>query len=277
MRGVLRSCILAVVLALGASTLTGGAGGAPAAAVPQRADEPNGYGVNVASFNILSSSMRRGGVNRAHRAASAIQNTRSEVVSLQEIAADQLSVLRNRLPRYGFFPKRRYGGTGSAIQVAWKRSEYTLRDNGVIWRPNRGKARPIPWVLLADRDTGRRFFVIAIHNSPGGFERERDISTRKEIELIKRLQSRGNVAKPVFVMGDMNERVEFCTKVARATNLVSMNGGTWRRPCPVPRPAGPDWLMGTGPHVDYNAFRRHWNGISDHPLLTARPWVARNN
>lgn len=69
-----------------------------------------------------------------------------------------------------------------------------------------------------------------------------------------------------FVMGDMNERVEFCRKVKRRTGLWAMNARRGNA-CPVP-PGGPDWMMGTRKGVVYKGFRKRRNGISDHPMLT---------
>jgi hypothetical protein len=113
--------------------------------------------------------------------------------------------------------------------------------------------------------------VIGIHNAPGGHERERDISTEKEIGLIKRAEKS---RLPVFVLGDMNERDEFCWKVTRRTGLVSMYNGTWNS-CPIYPGAGPDWMMGTDRRVAYENFRKRRNGISDHPMLTAQAFVRR--
>ena len=37
-----------------------------------------------------------------------------------------------------------------------------------------------------------------------------------------------------LIGADTNERIEFCNKMARATDLVSANGGTESSPCPTP-------------------------------------------
>ena len=94
-----------------------------------------------------------------------------------------------------------------------------------------------------------------------------------EIKLIKKLLAGRD--RPVFVIGDVNERAEFCQKVAGATPLVSMNGGSDKNPCPVPRFGGPDWMLGSG--AEFSGFEKVYNGISDHPALTAKAWVPSKN
>lgn len=281
------SLVAAGVLALGLST-------APAVTTgPAHADTPtttsttststttstttdsrprNGYGVRLTTFNILSSAMARGGIDRATRAARWVQGEGATVAAFQEVAKDQLRQMQRSLPGYNFFPRRTLGTRGSAIQIAWKTSEVKIMETGHVMRPFLGWQRPIPYVRLRDRDTGRGFWVMAIHNAPGGHETERDISTRKEIAKIKQMLGKD---RPVFVIGDVNERSEFCSQVARATPLVSMNGGTAKKPCPVPRFGGPDWMLGSG--AEFSGFAKVYNGISDHPALTARAWVPSRN
>ena len=232
----------------------------------------NGYGVRLTTFNILSSAMARGGIDRATRAARWVQKEGATVAAFQEVAKDQLRQMQKSMPGYNFFPRRTLGTRGSAIQIAFKTSEVKLMATGHVMRPFLGWQRPIPYVRLKDRDTGRGYWVMAIHNAPGGHETERDISTAKEIGQIKKMLGKD---RPVFVIGDVNERSEFCSKVARATPLVSMNGGTRKKPCPVPRFGGPDWMLGSG--AEFSGFAKVYNGISDHPALTAKAWVPSKN
>ncbi|HWJ82070.1 MAG TPA: endonuclease/exonuclease/phosphatase family protein [Nocardioides sp.] len=260
--GKLCCALFAVVLGL---TLA-----SPPAATGEDANRLRGYGIRVMTFNILSSAMAPGGLDRAARAAGQVQETGRTVVSFQEVAGDQLRVLEDRLPGFHFFPRRTLGSRGSAIQIAWKQSEFRVRRSGQIYRPFMGYQRPIPFVRLQDRGTGRSFFVVAIHNSPGGYETERDISTAAEIQLISRLEAKKG--KPVLVLGDVNERDEFCRKVARATDQISM-GGRRNRPCPVPAHGGPDWMLGTWHGTDFSHYTKVYNQISDHPMVLAKVWV----
>jgi hypothetical protein len=234
---------------------------------------PNGYGLRLTTFNILSSSIARGGVDRATRAARWVQDQGADAAAFQEVAKDQLRQMQTVMPRYNFFPRRGLGTRGSAIQIAWNSKTVKMVETGHIMRPFLGWARPIPFVRLRDRETGRGFWVVAIHNAPGGQERDRDVSTAAEIKLVKKMLAGRD--RPVFVIGDVNERSEFCQKFAAATPLVSMNGGSQKNPCPVPRFGGPDWMLGSG--AEFSGFKKVYNGISDHPALTSRAWVPSSH
>jgi endonuclease/exonuclease/phosphatase (EEP) superfamily protein YafD len=233
----------------------------------------NGFGLRLTTFNILSGSIARGGIDRATRAARWVQDQGADAAAFQEVAKDQLRQMQTVMPRYNFFPRRGLGTRGSAIQIAWNSKTVKQMETGFIMRPFLGWARPIPYVRLRDRETGRGFWVVAIHNAPGGQEHERDVSTAAEIKLVKKLLAGRD--RPVFVIGDVNERAEFCQRVAAATPLVSMNGGSQKNPCPVPRFGGPDWMLGSG--AEFSGFEKVYNGISDHPALTAKAWVPARN
>lgn len=260
--GKLCAALCALTLCLALAT--------PDAAGEATAQRSAGYGVRVMQFNILSSLMARGGLSRASRAAHQVRRTRRGVVSFEEVAADQYRLLHSRLPGYSFYPRRKLGTFSSALQIAWKAKLYRVIRTGAIYRPFLGKPRAIPWVELKDRATQRRFFVISVHNSPGGREKERDISTHKEIRLINRLQ--GRQVGPVFVLGDVNERIEFCRKVAAATEQMSMDG-TRKHPCPDPDGGRNDWMLGTDRGERFNDFKKVFNHISDHPMVLANVWV----
>ena len=224
------------------------------------------YAVHAMQFNILSSQMAPGGLDRARRAAAQVKLTGRDVVSFQEVAASQYRVLHSRLPGFSFYPRRSLGTFSSSLQVAWKDSRYAVLRTGAIYRPFLGKQRAIPWVQLRDRATGGRFFVISIHNSPGSHEVERDISTRSEIRLIRHLT--GLHQGPVMVLGDVNERLEFCAKVAAATDQISM-AGSRTQPCPISPGGRNDWMLGSWPGESFSGFRKIDNHISDHPMVLA--------
>lgn len=264
-------CAALMVLALGASLVhTQSATAAePEPVVAASPAKGGGFEIRAMTFNILTASMAPGGLGRANAAARQVQERKRTVVAFQEVHQSQLKVLRHRLPRFKFYPRRSLDNYSGAIQIAWHTGEYDVLDKGVIYRPSMGHQRAIPWVKLKQRTTKRAFYVVAIHNAPGGLETERDISTVREIKLIKRLGAKG---QPVLVMGDMNERVEFCQRVAKATDLVSL-GGTKRKPCPVPPKAGPDWMLATWTGTRFSDYAKIYNGISDHPVVVGNVWV----
>jgi hypothetical protein len=227
-----------------------------------------GFGLRLTQFNILASPMKRGGSSRATQAAHWVQREHATVGAFEEVAADQLRQLQRTMPGYHFWPRRTFGTRGSAIQIAWRTRKVELRKTGHVTGPFLGYPRAIPYVQLRDKRTHRTFWVMAIHNAPGSHEGERDAETRIEIARLRKLLHTGD---PVFVLGDVNERSEFCDKVARATPLKSLDGGTRHHPCPVPRQGGPDWMLGTGART--NDFAKVYNHISDHPALTVHAHV----
>ncbi|QYJ02471.1 hypothetical protein KUV85_08970 [Nocardioides panacisoli] len=271
MRASIKSLTSALAIALGI-TLAPVTGDQPDSGGTVASAELQGdaYVVALATYNVKCGPCAPGGIRRAHQAASKIQDTGTRVAALQEVGPRQYKVLRNRLPKYRFWPRRRFGGKDSAIQLAYDRREYGLRKKGSFRVPVRGYWRIVPWVWLKDRDTGRKFFVMGIHNSPNGRERERDRATAIQINQINRLWRKGNQKAPVFVMGDANERKEFCSKVKRNTKLWSANG-TQGNGCPVP-PGGPDWLMGNRGGIVY-PYYRHIGMRSDHDMIVTRARV----
>lgn len=239
------------------------------------------YVIRFASHNIKCQRCGGDWRRRAHQTATKIQNTKSRVVALQEVGPDQRRILQNRLPGYRFWPRGKFGGKDSMLQIAWKRNLYRLMETGKIRVPVRGYWRVVPWVRLRVRNKwpdgsrnpagGRQFYVIDIHNAPRNREWERDKATARQIWLIRNLwKNKGNKQRPVFIMGDANERREFCRKVRRKTALWAMNS-TENNKCPVP-PGGPDWLMGNKHGVVYPAYRLIPT-LSDHDMRIARARV----
>ena len=177
--------------------------------------------------------MARGGIDRAARAARWVQKEGATVSAFQEVAKDQLRHMQKSMPGYNFFPRRTLGTRGSAIQLAWKTSEVKLMATGHVMRPVPRLAAPDP--VRPPDATATPAAATGWSRSttpPAATSTERDISTADEIELIKKMLGKD---RPVFVIGDVNERSEFCPKVAGATPLVSMNGGTAQEAVPGAR------------------------------------------
>ena len=131
---------------------------------------------------------------------------------------------------------------------------------------NASTARSVPWVRLRDEATGRRLFVIDVHNSPLNQEADRDSATREEVRLFRRLRDRG---VPVLILGDANERREWFCKVARRTGARAANGGTVTDTgCTPPDPSYVDWLMGDG-QLGWRDYRAQDVKVSDHRLHSA--------
>jgi endonuclease/exonuclease/phosphatase family metal-dependent hydrolase len=232
----------------------------------------------IGTFNVLGSQhtqARRfaGGTKRVRITAGLIQRKGIDVIGLQEVQLDQLKVLRSALPDYQVWPRRTLGGDGVRLQIAWRRSMFTLVDRGWMDTPFDGLVRPMPWVVLQHQATGRRIYVIDTHNSPRGKESERDAATDQQLALINQLRA---TKQAVFFLGDMNERREIFCRVVSKTSLQAANGGSAvsKRDCTLP--GGPlhiDWIFGAGPvsFTDYRTFDgKQVQQASDHSLVRAR-------
>ena len=231
----------------------------------------------ISTFNILGSQHTAGpggygpGTRRARITAKLIKRRDIDLIGLQEVQTDQLRVLRHRLPGYRIWPSNRLGGGGVRLQIAFRRSTFKMLDHGKIMTRFDHQTRPVPWALLRSRATGRELYAIDIHNSPQGLEAERDAATREEIGLIRRLRSHH---KPLFVLGDMNEKAEWFCRVVGRTDVHAANGGhATRRSCDPPdRPLRIDWIMG-GRNTHFTGYREFDDArvrrASDHELLRA--------
>lgn len=229
---------------------------------PQRVDRT----FSVATLNILGSNHTDGRDHRrTKRTARLIRRQHLKLFALQEVQADQLRGLRRRLPNYRFWPGTKLGPGGLRLQIAWRPARFDLVDHGTLTTTFSYQARPVPWVRLRDEATGRRVFVINIHNSPQDQEADRDSATRKEIRLFNRLNERG----PALILGDANERREWFCRVARRTAASAANGGSYTdEGCTPPDPSYVDWLMGDG-QFGWRDYRAQDVRVSDHRLHSA--------
>jgi endonuclease/exonuclease/phosphatase family metal-dependent hydrolase len=223
---------------------------------------------SVATLNILGSQHTRGGDRRRTvRTARLIRRKGLKLIALQEVQSDQLRRLKVLLPRYRFWPNEQYAPGGLRLQIGWLGKRFDLVESGTITTRFSYRRRPVPWVRLRDEATGRRVFVIDVHNSPEDQEADRDTATRKEIRLFGKLRERNG---PVLILGDANERREWFCKVARRTGARAANGGSVAPDgsCKPPQQMSIDWLMGTG-QFGWRHYRAEPVKVSDHRLHRA--------
>lgn len=256
-----------LVAGLAPATALAPAGDPPDLPLPQ-ADRPServDRTFPVGTLNILGSQHTRGpDRRRSRRTARLIEKRGLAVIGLQEVQHGQLGVLRRRLEHHRVWPAERYGPQGLRLQVAWRKRRFDLRDHGSIITTFSHQQRPVPWVRLKDRKTGRAFSVIVVHNSPSDQERARDTATREEVALYLRLRERG----PVVIVGDANERREWFCRLTGKTDARAANGGRHRERCRPPSPTYVDWIMGRG-RFEWRDYRAQEVGVSDHLLHTA--------
>ncbi len=276
--------MLVGVLALALTTLAPAAtttAREPAPAAPQSA--ARFASMKVATFNVLGSQHTRGpggrgpGRARARITSDLVLAKNLDLVAFQEVQADQLLVLKRRLSGHRIWPAYQLGRGTLRLQIAWREKAFDLLDRGTLITTFAGQGRPVPWVLLRHRASGRPMYVVDIHNSPRGRERERDRALGRQLELVQRFRATG---RTVLVLGDLNERKEAFCRVVGRTDLVAANGG-WvsRRRCKPP--AGGlrvDWIFGRGllEFSDYVADGgRLVQRASDHRLVRATLTLRR--
>lgn len=236
---------------------------------------PTSSTFTIAQSNILGSqhTLGRGGFGsgpaRAAITASLLTSRGADAGGMEEVQANQLYVLQNRMPAYSFWPAASLGHNGIRNQIYWRSDQFTMQDHGWVTYVFSSQHIPLPYVLLRDRATGAEFWMIATHNSAGGMQGQRDAATGVEIALISRLMA---TDRPVFIVGDMNEHTEFFCRVATSTGMVAGNGGSGAGGCRLPPPPlRVDWIMG-GHGVSFSGYHQDGAGLgraSDHYYLYA--------
>lgn len=165
------------------------------------------------------------------------------ILGLQEVTSSQLRHLM-RATRYRFAAYPGDDGRGGVQQsLIWKRSVWRADRQLTIRIPFMRWERRQPAVRLVHRRTGRRVWVLNVHNAPGGLQRQRNRALDIELRLIRNLRSTG---LPVLFVGDLNEKRTAYCKVVGRTDLYSPAGG-WVTPnrCRAPDGMRVDWIFGS--------------------------------
>ncbi len=241
----------------------------------------------VSSFNVLGAGHTRAGGTRPRFAAGrvrmrwAVQLLRSADVSvagLQELEPPQYATFRRAAPRWGVFPGVRPTRRYLANSVVWDRRTWRLVAGRTVVIPYfHGRPKPMPYVLLRHRATGRRVWFANFHNPAdvrGPAAQWRREAVARETGLVNRLAARG---LPVVMTGDMNDRATFFCPVVARTPLHAANGGSRRGRCRPPPGMGIDWILGS-PQVVFTHHRAVRGGLvartTDHPFVWAAASVG---
>lgn len=244
---------------------------------PQPSSAP--FDVRIGTFNVLGSQHttptgdRRNFPPASVRSAGAarlIAKHGVDVLGTQELQDDQLRALQART------------GMAAYPGLSWGTVE---TDNSILYDPDRfefvsgskftitfvGRPRPQPILRLRDKATGREFYVVNTHPSPGGGRAlvERRNAQAAAVSVIRDLQATG---LPVFTTGDMNDRAEFFCHVVVPAGLSAPNGGSTANGChPPPMPMPVDWVVGSG--ATWSGYWRDVSStqqrISDHIFVSA--------
>lgn len=241
----------------------------------------------IASFNLLGHGhTARGGKHarmspgnvRLGRTATLLRRYDVDVAGLQEVHPPQYKILTRKLPGFD-----RYPGPGAAQRnkqnvVVWKRSQFSLVRGSSVFIPyKRGREVPMPAVKLRHRESGAEFWVVTVHNAPGKSRKARASKARaldRQIALTNRLAATGD---PVFMTGDMNDRVRYFCRYTASGRMVAAAGGSHvdgRCAPPSARLARIDWIFGSRSDVSFSGYRFVKTPLvrrtSDHPLVLAR-------
>ena len=263
---------------VGAMYAGAGAAGAPTTVAGAAVDSFHGADATksgakasfqIASFNLLGSShtaasgnkpQYRSGTSRAPDAVKYLDKHGVDVAGLQEFQGDQQQAFKRLKPGWKLSAQRDNA-------IAWDNSKFKLvKEQSVTIPYFEGSPRKMPVVLLEDRATGKRMWMVNIHNPANtkdhpNNEANRDKATKIEQDLIKRLSSDGT---PVFLVGDFNEKAEAHDKITSVANTSSA--------APKQAKTGIDWIFGTGAieFSDY-AFEQgtQKSKTSDHPLVVS--------
>ena len=149
--------------------------------------------------------------------------------------------------------------------IAWKADRYAKVGESSLTIPYfEGSPRKMPAVLLQDRATGTRVWVLNVHNPADTKDHPQNAANRaeavrRERAFVAQLEQTG---VPVIVTGDFNDR-------DRATDAMTA-GNLTRVARPTANANGIDWVFGTS-GVQFSGTTRD-NGprvdrTSDHPIV----------
>lgn len=238
----------------------------------------------VATFNVLGASHTRGGDRwprdrrRMRTTVRLLERHDVTVAALQELQKKQFGMFQRQTGRrWSTWPRLSRGPRVVENSVVWRRGSWAFAKADTIEIPYlRGRTRPMPYVQLRHRDTGRRIWVTSFHNPVsnhrwGNHGKARKRAIGKEWRLARRLHRRSN--DPVLVLGDFNGRRGVYCQMTNRGPLQAANGGRHRARCHPPRnPLPVDWLFGTH-DIDFGDYRRGDSRtvrrISNHFLVRA--------
>ncbi len=245
------------------------------------ASDPEAF--TVATFNVLGDSHTSPAGNKPWM-ASGRARTPGVVRLLEKYGVDVVGLQEFQGPQYRAF-RSQAGGTydvwsppgDTENAIAWRRQRWSLVRSGAFSIPYfDGHPRRMPVLRLRDRATGRESFFVNVHNPADTrrFPRQgrwRDMAVAREGALVRRLTR--STGLPLFLTGDMNDRLKVFCQLAGHASMRASNGGTRGQSCNPPKRAGIDWVFTAG-GSDFSDHTvdssRAVKSISDHPFVVAR-------
>lgn len=278
LRGRFLATLLALILAITLATFSPGAAPALGSGGDRDRDEPaaaRSFKFKVGTFNVLGSqhTARPGGFLpghvRAGLTADLVEKKGIDVVGFQEVQADQLRVLGRDLDDYLIWPYQRLGmSQGLRLQIAYRRSDFKFVEGHHFDTMFAGNRRPIPYVRLEDRASGKEFWFLSLHNSRWPAER-----ARAENTIVRKVNELRDTGIPVVVGGDTNEWFSFACELGHRAEMRSANPAQPFPACRAVRNQEFDYLL-ANPKVAFSRYRQIggpevWRA-SDHKLVTSK-------
>ncbi|MBN9417424.1 MAG: endonuclease/exonuclease/phosphatase family protein [Candidatus Eremiobacteraeota bacterium] len=232
----------------------------------QQPTQPGGKSkFNVASFNVLGASHTTAhgnkpglasGAERMRGAVAALKNNDVDIAGIQEFQPEQINQFKKLAPNFGVV-------TEQENSIVYNKDKFKLVDRKSFSIPYfAGGTRKMPVVQLEDKQTGKRMWVVNVHNPADTKRFSHNAANRAkavaiEQDFIRQLKATG---LPVIVTGDFNER-------GSLDNRLGLEEGA---------NSGVDWIFGSR-GVDFSRSRTdrsvQSNGTSDHPLVVSTATV----
>ncbi len=261
--------------------LLGGLVAAPVAPAGATAADPVDDFV-VASFNVLGADHTDGRHGRAgfdtsdvrlKRAIKVLRRTHVDIVGLQEFQRPQHDqFLATVGDRWAVYSGSDWDTDNS---IAWRTDRFAFVEGWSVPVPYfHGNTRYMPVVGLRSLVSGRLLYVMNTHHAAdtrGDASAWRREATRIERGVTRTLTRQ--LAAPVFMTGDMNDRAEFFCPFTRNRVMRSFLGGSHPEdgPCEAPT-SGVDWIF-ANKYVEFGEPRvdRSWlvEATTDHPVVSS--------
>lgn len=236
----------------------------------------------IASYNVLGSSHTSPGGHKAGMASGVTRvawthdqlSARGiDIAGLQEFQPPQWSAF---MDRYGGEYDEFHPGGDTENAIIWRRARFEALDRQSINVPYLGGMRKNkPVVLLRDRKTGTKFWVMNAHNAYGKSQtRFRHGALAIEQSRLEQLAADGT---PVYITGDFNDKVHAFCELTSGGTMRSAAGGSVGGSCRPPAYSGSrgtvgfDWVFGSAKvqFSNWNVDTSQMGRVSDHALVYA--------
>jgi hypothetical protein len=237
----------------------------------------------IGSFNVLGSQHSAPGGDHARYPAASVRNggavarVRSfgvDILGTQELQPDQLNSLTS-MTGFAAYPGYAFGARETDNSILYDDTRFEFVSGSYFTIHFMHANRPQTILRLRDRETGREFYVLNMHASAGEgrYAVTRRAGHYTAAATVNRLKAEGI---PIFLTGDMNDRVEFFCRLAPITGMVSADGGSTVGGCHTGASPAVDWVLGWG-NVGFSNYiedRSTLGRVSDHHFVVGTATVG---